>query len=45
MQEFDLFADVEVANTATVAKLKQAVESAFSHMPQKGPGKISWSVY
>ncbi|XP_061341044.1 uncharacterized protein LOC133287442 isoform X1 [Gastrolobium bilobum] len=33
---------VEVAKTATVAELKQAVEAAFSHMPQKGPGKISW---
>ncbi|KAI7994161.1 hypothetical protein LOK49_LG11G01492 [Camellia lanceoleosa] len=36
-------ADVEVAKTATVAELKQAVEAAFSHLPSKGPGKISWS--
>ncbi|KAL7164211.1 hypothetical protein ACSBR2_040178 [Camellia fascicularis] len=35
--------DVEVAKTATVAELKQAVEAAFSHLPSKGPGKISWS--
>ncbi|XP_050366295.1 uncharacterized protein LOC126784828 isoform X2 [Argentina anserina] len=34
--------DIEVPKTATVAELKQAVESVFSHMPQKGPGKISW---
>ncbi|KAJ1410939.1 Ubiquitin-like domain superfamily [Sesbania bispinosa] len=33
---------VEVARTATVAELKQAVEAAFSYMPQKGTGKISW---
>ncbi|XP_059461261.1 uncharacterized protein LOC132190324 [Corylus avellana] len=35
--------DIEVTKTATVAELKQAVEAVFSHMPQKGPGKISWS--
>ncbi|TKY74740.1 U11/U12 small nuclear ribonucleoprotein 25 kDa protein [Spatholobus suberectus] len=33
---------VEVANAATVADLKQAVEAVFCHMPQKGPGKILW---
>ncbi|KAG5018620.1 hypothetical protein AAZX31_06G064700 [Glycine max] len=33
---------VEVANAATVAELKQAVEAVFSHVPQKGPGKILW---
>ncbi|KAM1022788.1 hypothetical protein ACFX13_044423 [Malus domestica] len=34
--------DIQVAMTATVLELKQAVEAVFSHMPQKGPGKISW---
>ncbi|CAL1375030.1 unnamed protein product [Linum trigynum] len=34
--------DIEVKNSATVGELKQAVEAAFSYMPQKGPGKISW---
>ncbi|CAN0888091.1 U11/U12 small nuclear ribonucleoprotein 25 kDa protein [Linum grandiflorum] len=34
--------DVDVKNSATVAELKHAVEAAFSFMPQKGPGKISW---
>ncbi|KAH7524641.1 hypothetical protein FEM48_Zijuj06G0141100 [Ziziphus jujuba var. spinosa] len=34
--------DVKVTKTATVAELKLAVEAVFSHMPQKGPGKISW---
>ncbi|RDX76564.1 U11/U12 small nuclear ribonucleoprotein 25 kDa protein, partial [Mucuna pruriens] len=34
---------VEVANAATVAELKQAVEAVFFHVPQKGPGKILWS--
>ena len=38
------FADIQVAKTATIAELKEAVEAAFSHMPQKGPGKISWCV-
>ncbi|KAF3447104.1 hypothetical protein FNV43_RR12284 [Rhamnella rubrinervis] len=37
------FFDVQVTKTATVAQLKQAVEAVFSHMPQNGPGKISWS--
>ncbi|GMG98996.1 hypothetical protein Nepgr_000836 [Nepenthes gracilis] len=32
----------EVQKTATVSQLKQAVEMTFSHMPMKGPGKISW---
>ena len=40
-----LLADVEVANAATVAELKQAVEAVFSHVPQKGPGKILWLVF
>jgi len=40
-----LLADVEVANAATVAELKQAVEAVFCRVPQKGPGKILWSVY
>ncbi|KAL2346705.1 hypothetical protein Fmac_000705 [Flemingia macrophylla] len=35
---------VEVANAATVADLKQAVEAVFYHMPRKGPGKILWSL-
>lgn len=34
--------DLEVPMTATIAELKLAVESVFSHFPQKGPGKISW---
>ncbi|CAI0416640.1 unnamed protein product [Linum tenue] len=34
--------DIEVKHSATVGELKQAVEAAFSYMPQKGPGKISW---
>ena len=38
-------ADVEVANAATVAELKQAVEAVFSHVPQKGPEKILWLVF
>ncbi|KAG5048406.1 hypothetical protein JHK85_009509 [Glycine max] len=33
---------VEVANAATVAELKQAVEAVFCRVPQKGPGKILW---
>ncbi|OWM86725.1 hypothetical protein CDL15_Pgr015761 [Punica granatum] len=36
--------DVRVMGTATVGELKEAVESAFSHMPKKGPGKISWYI-
>jgi len=38
-----LFAGVEVANEATVAELKQAVEAIFVHVPLKG--KILWCVY
>lgn len=34
--------DIEVPKTATISELKQAVEAVFSHMPRKGPGKISW---
>ncbi|PON81411.1 Ubiquitin-related domain containing protein [Trema orientale] len=34
--------DMQVAKTATVAELKKAVEGVFSHLPQKGPEKISW---
>ncbi|KDP33582.1 hypothetical protein JCGZ_07153 [Jatropha curcas] len=34
--------DIEVMKSATIAELRQAVEAVFSHMPQKGPGKISW---
>ncbi|KAA8525478.1 hypothetical protein F0562_007333 [Nyssa sinensis] len=34
---------IEVTKTATVAELKQAVERVFSHLPMKGPGKVSWS--
>ena len=37
-----LVADIEVTKTATIAELKEAVEAVFDHMPQKGPGKISW---
>ncbi|QCE16255.1 F-type H+-transporting ATPase subunit b [Vigna unguiculata] len=33
---------IEVANEATVAKLKQAVEEIFAHVPLKGAGKILW---
>ncbi|KAM7258960.1 hypothetical protein ACFE04_014701 [Oxalis oulophora] len=33
---------IEVMQTAIVAELRQAVEGAFSHMPKKGAGKISW---
>lgn len=35
--------DVQVARTASVAELKQAVESVFSLSPKEGQGKISWS--
>ncbi|KAM7275731.1 hypothetical protein ACFE04_017597 [Oxalis oulophora] len=35
--------DIEVMQTATVGDLRQAVETVFSHMPKKGPGKISWA--
>ncbi|KAK9279813.1 hypothetical protein L1049_013495 [Liquidambar formosana] len=34
--------EIEVTKSATVAELKQAVEGVFSHLPKKGPGKISW---
>lgn len=34
--------DIQVKRSATVAELKGAVESVFSHMPENGPGKISW---
>ncbi|KAA0038816.1 hypothetical protein IC582_007212 [Cucumis melo] len=34
--------DIQVRRSATVAELKGAVELVFSHMPQNGPGKISW---
>lgn len=34
--------EIEVPKRGTVANLKQAVESAFSHVPKKGPEKISW---
>ncbi|KAL4318446.1 hypothetical protein GQ457_18G014770 [Hibiscus cannabinus] len=34
--------DVEVIKSATIAELKLAVQRVFSHMPKKGPGKISW---
>lgn len=33
---------IEVLRMATISDLKEAVESAFSHLPNKGPGKISW---
>ncbi|XP_059643142.1 uncharacterized protein LOC132285002 isoform X1 [Cornus florida] len=35
--------EVEVAKTATVAELKQAVEGVFSHFQKKGSVEISWS--
>ncbi|KAF4354492.1 uncharacterized protein LOC115702360 [Cannabis sativa] len=34
--------DVQVTRSSTVAELKKAVEAVFSHLPQKGPEKISW---
>ncbi|XP_028779320.1 uncharacterized protein LOC114735745 [Neltuma alba] len=34
--------DIVVTKMATIAELRQAVEAVFSHMPKKGPGKISW---
>ncbi|KAK4782633.1 hypothetical protein SAY86_007007 [Trapa natans] len=34
--------DIHVMATATVKELKEAVESAFCHMPETGPGEISW---
>ncbi|ESQ32070.1 hypothetical protein EUTSA_v10004912mg [Eutrema salsugineum] len=35
--------DVYVMSSATVGDLKLAIETAFSHVPKKGPSKISWS--
>ncbi|KAJ8557868.1 hypothetical protein K7X08_004634 [Anisodus acutangulus] len=35
--------DIKVARNGTVAELKQAVESTFSHVPNTGQGKVSWS--
>ncbi|KAL0692300.1 hypothetical protein Bca4012_059480 [Brassica carinata] len=35
--------DVNVMSSATVRDLKLAIETAFSHVPKKGPSKISWS--
>ncbi|KAG5601547.1 hypothetical protein H5410_032917 [Solanum commersonii] len=35
--------DIKVARNGTVAELKQAVESVFSHFPKTGTGKVSWS--
>ncbi|KAJ4900560.1 Ubiquitin-like superfamily protein [Raphanus sativus] len=34
--------DVHVTCSATVKDLKLAIETAFSHVPKKGPSKISW---
>ncbi|CAH8353406.1 unnamed protein product [Eruca vesicaria subsp. sativa] len=34
--------DVDVTCSATVKDLKHAIETAFSHVPKKGPSKISW---
>nr|GEZ55513.1 ubiquitin-related domain-containing protein [Tanacetum cinerariifolium] len=34
--------DVIVARKATVAKLKQAVEAVFGHLPTEGDSNISW---
>nr|AFK48583.1 unknown [Lotus japonicus] len=34
--------DIQVSKTASIAELKDAVEAVFSHMPEKGPAKISW---
>ncbi|CAA7023220.1 unnamed protein product [Microthlaspi erraticum] len=34
--------DVCVLSSATVGDLKLAIETAFSHVPKKGPSKISW---
>lgn len=36
------FAEIEVPKSGTVAQLKQGVEKAFSHLPKKGPGTVSW---
>ncbi|CAN8265132.1 unnamed protein product [Cochlearia groenlandica] len=35
--------DVFLMGSATVGDLKLAIETAFSHVPKKGPSKISWS--
>lgn len=35
--------DIFVTKKATVAKVKRAVETAFSHLPKQGDNKISWS--
>ncbi|KAK4798049.1 hypothetical protein SAY86_030375 [Trapa natans] len=35
--------DIHVMGTATVRELKEAIESAFCHVPDTGSGKISWS--
>ncbi|KAH1212801.1 hypothetical protein AAZX31_14G112500 [Glycine max] len=34
---------IQVSKMATVAELKDAVEAVFSHVPHKGPAKISWA--
>ncbi|XWS70439.1 hypothetical protein CRYUN_Cryun03dG0048400 [Craigia yunnanensis] len=34
--------DVEVIKSSTIAELKLVVQDVYSHMPKKGPGKISW---
>ncbi|KAK6162071.1 hypothetical protein DH2020_001912 [Rehmannia glutinosa] len=34
--------EIEVAKSGTVGELKRAVESAFSHLPKTGPGRVSW---
>ncbi|KAL6534102.1 hypothetical protein OROHE_013935 [Orobanche hederae] len=36
------FFEIEVAKSGTIGELKKAVESAFRHLPKKGPGKVSW---
>ncbi|KAJ8751877.1 hypothetical protein K2173_026079 [Erythroxylum novogranatense] len=35
--------EIQVMKSATIAEMKLAVEAVFSHLPRKGPGKISWS--
>ncbi|XP_071702771.1 uncharacterized protein [Rutidosis leptorrhynchoides] len=35
--------DISVVKDPTVSQLKQAVADAFSHFPQHGIGKVSWS--
>jgi len=37
--------DVYVLTSATVGDLKVAIETAFSHVPKKGPSKISWYIF